>query len=67
MKLEFTGLCVAKSEDSGKALISEFNLPDAQDEDVGCFVRLQSWDELRAHTVFKHFEGRQVRITVETL
>lgn len=49
-------------EDGGCAKIISIEPPE------GCFfVRLQSWDETREHTIFNKMLGRKVRVTVEIL
>ncbi len=55
-------------EDNGQALITTIDFRDtSEDEDNGMFVRIQSWDEKCQHTEFKKFEGRKIRITIETI
>lgn len=55
-------------EDGGQALITTMDFRDTpEDEDNGMFVRIQSWDENCKHEEFKKFEGRKIRITIETI
>ncbi|MGD9726289.1 MAG: hypothetical protein AB7L09_01435 [Nitrospira sp.] len=42
--------------------------PVLDEDPVGVFVRLQSWDEHdRSHELFNRFVGKRVRITIESL
>ena len=50
------------AEDSGCALIG-----NVVDSDPYFFVSLRSWDERREHLTARRFEGRRVRVTVETI
>ena len=52
-------------EDGGQAMV--FTVSDPFQEENGLFVRIQSWDENKEHTEFKKFEGRKIRITIETI
>ena len=52
-------------EDGGQALITYIAEPT--DTDNGMFIRIQSWDEQLKHEEFKKFEGRKIRITIETI
>lgn len=52
-------------EDGGQAMIFTASTPF--EEEMGLFVRIQSWDEKKEHTEFKNFEGRKIRITIETI
>lgn len=52
-------------EDGGQALVSD---PFNSDKEVdGMFVRIQSWDEKKKHEDFKKFQGRKIRVTIETI
>jgi hypothetical protein len=56
------------TEDGGQAVITTMEFRDTpEDEDNGMFVRIQSWDENCKHEEFKKFEGRKIRITIETI
>lgn len=48
-----------KVEDGGDARIYEMDDPGSS-----FFVRLHSWKD---HSVFEHFQGKRVRVTVETV
>jgi hypothetical protein len=52
-------------EDGGQAMI--FTISEPFEEENGMFVRIQSWDENKEHKELKKFEGRKVRITIETI
>lgn len=52
-----------KAEDSGQALILELSEPG----DSGMFVRVQSWDERKAHAEFRAFDGKRIRVTIEAI
>jgi len=52
-------------EDGGQAIITHITEPT--DTDNGMFIRIQSWDEQLKHEEFKKFEGRKIRITIETV
>jgi hypothetical protein len=66
-KVVYTGkLEDVANEDGGMALISEpFAGPNA--EDNGMFVKIQSWDEECKHDDFKKFQGRKIKVTIETI
>lgn len=52
-------------EDGGQARIYSM---DYKPEDTnGLFVRLQSWDETKCHKLFEMFQGKRIRITVESI
>lgn len=55
----------AKKEDGGQAII--FTVSEPFEEENGMFVRIQSWDDKKEHTDLKKFEGRKIRITIETI
>jgi len=50
-------------QDGGQAQIVEF----AGSNEVGLFVRLQSWDPDREHADMALMMGKRVRVTVEVL
>ena len=52
-------------EDGGQAIITHITEPTNTDN--GMFIRIQSWDEQLKHEEFKKFEGRKIRITIETI
>lgn len=55
-------------EDRGQALITTIDSDGTnEEENNGMFVRIQSWDENKQHEEFKKFEGRKIRITIETI
>jgi len=54
-----------KTEDGGMAVIHESNDASVTAEDDCVFVRLQSWDDTRAHPMFNSLFGKRIRITVE--
>lgn len=64
-------LNVYDEEDSGQARIAHFELdeepPPYTNEDNGLYVRLQSWDDSKAHLDWESLRGRRVRITIETI
>lgn len=52
-------------EDSGQALVGDpFS---ASSGDDGMFVRIQSWDSKKKHVDFKKFQGKRIRVTIETI
>ncbi len=51
-------------EDGGQAMVSD---PFSTNGDNGMFVRIQSWDEKKKHEDFKKFQGRKIRVTIETV
>lgn len=54
-----------KSEDGGMALILN-NLGGIEVHGDGClFVRLQSWDDDKNHSLMNSLAGKTVRITIE--
>ena len=53
------------TEDGGAAKI--ILLDDGSLKDHGVFFVMHSWDEELSHTEFEQFEGRRVRVTVETI
>lgn len=55
----------AQKEDGGQAII--FTVSEPFEEENGMFVRIQSWDDKKEHTDLKKFEGRKIRITIETI
>lgn len=51
-------------EDGGMALIYSLTPEDIPD----IFVRLQSWDEEKKHSIFNEcFLGRKIKVTIETV
>lgn len=65
-KVVMEGLVDLHKEDGGMALIAE-NIEHNPGAPNGMFVRLQSWDETKQHTVLWDFAGRKVRVTVEVI
>jgi len=54
------------TEDRGQALIAK-DIQLTPDLDEGFFIRLQSWDKNKGHSVFRWLEGKRVKITIEVL
>lgn len=52
-------------EDGGCARLTF--LDDGVEKDTGVFFIMHSWDEDLKHEQFEQFEGRRVRVTVETI
>ena len=67
MKIEIIDKVEFKKEDGGMALIATLVNESDQDNDKGVFVRLQSWDEDKEHEVARSFEGKKVRVIIETI
>jgi hypothetical protein len=72
-KIILTGDVICDKEDGGRALIAEVGsmesgiLHDDEDDYDAFFVRLQSWDDRREHTIMKSLEGKKVRVTIEII
>ena len=66
-KLTIEGLPEWETEDSGAALIGTLD----DEENTGCFVRLQSWDEDNIpavhDTFFGKHRGKRFRVTIEVI
>lgn len=58
-----------ETEDGGCAKIATFgwSIDEPEDSETGILVRLQSWDKSKEHKDFKKFEGKRVKITIETI
>ena len=58
---------IGEEDDGGCAKIA--TLADPNDKSFeGCFFRFQSWSEDGSdHELFECFEGRKVRVTIETI
>lgn len=61
-KIIFEGVLNFEMEDSGRALISEI---DGTDNNM--FVRVQSWDTKKTHPTARSYEGKRVRIIIESM
>lgn len=57
--IRLAGTVKPDAEDSGAALIAEINGPDEN-----FFVRLQSYDETKAHPLMNQLNGKPVRILI---
>lgn len=69
MKIEIIDKVKFEKEDGGMALIATLineHVLD-EDDDKGVFVRFQSWDEDKDHEEALQFEGKRVRVTIETI
>lgn len=67
-KLEFTTYVDSDEidiDDAGAARM--VLLDDGTDKDTGVFLIMHSWDEDKQHEEFEQFEGRMVKITIETI
>jgi hypothetical protein len=53
------------SEDGGMALIVDNG--DPENDSTEMFVRIQSWDESRAHTDLRKLSGKRLRVIVEVI
>jgi hypothetical protein len=51
-------------EDGGQALIAEINDNMTTEDEDGVFVRIQSWDENKNHTLFRSAMGKKVTVVV---
>lgn len=54
------------TEDSGRAKIATL-VGEEDNDDSALFVRFQSWDESKQHKEFAQFEGKRVKVTIETI
>jgi len=52
-----------KSEDGGQALI--YTISD--DNEIGMFIKLQSWDITKKHIDFNNLVGKKIKITIEEI
>lgn len=57
------------TEDSGHAKIVDIYIDqdNPEENENGMYVRVQSWCEDKKHEEFSMFEGRKVKITIETV
>lgn len=53
------------SEDGGMALIVDNGEPENDSTEM--FVRIQSWDESRAHPDLRKLNGKRIRVTLEVI
>lgn len=76
-KIILTGKVDCDKEDGGRALIASIEdqveppfVPtvfDNPEDSCEFFVRLQSWDDGKEHTLMKSIQGKKVRVTIEVI